>query len=255
MTTAASISLAEPSIIIPDWPAPPSVVACVTTRRSLAGVSLGAYGQFNLAQHVEDDLDAVTENRKQLRAGLALPTEPHWLNQTHGDHCLELPSLNIDADASYTTALSQVCAVLTADCLPLLVCDQAGTTVAAIHAGWRGLANHIIPKCLSRFNIEPKNLLVWLGPAISAAHYTVGDEVKTTFLQINPAFNSAFESLAESSHALDLYQIARLQLEDFGVHQIFGGERCTYAEKTLFYSYRREGITGRQASLIWLKAT
>jgi hypothetical protein len=246
--------------IIPDWPAPANVRALQTTRDG--GVSMGAYASLNLGDHVGDDPVAVARNRALLRS--TLPTDPVWLKQVHGnivadaDHAVGVP----EADAATARQPGKVCAVMTADCLPLLLCDEAGTVVAAAHAGWRGLAGGVVEATVEAMNVAPEQLLVWLGPAIGPAAFEVGEEVRQAFMAHDPAATKAFvprqpltphsSSLTESKWLADIYLLARQRLALLGVKRVYGGGLCTYADAERFYSYRRDRATGRMASLIWL---
>jgi len=243
--------VAETGWIAADWPAPAAVRAGVTTRQG--GVSQGPYHGFNLADHVGDDPVAVAENRAQLRRMLQLPAEPDWLKQVHGIGVSTLPAPGATADASVSRQPGQVCAVLTADCLPVLLCDRRGVTVAAAHAGWRGLATGVIRETVLAMGQEPAGLLAWLGPAIGPEAFEVGDDVRQAFLAENAGYASAFVAGAmPGKWLLDLYAAARRQLAVLGVTQVFGGGFCTYRDVQRFYSYRRDRQTGRMASLIWI---
>lgn len=237
------------------------VVAGTTTR--LGGVSQGAYVGLNLATHVTDELIAVTTNRAILRDQLNLPSEPFWLNQTHSTSVIELPyqyrhhpannkDSVIEADAAYTKLANHVCTVMTADCLPLLIVNSDATEVAAVHAGWRGLANGIVTNTIDSMASNPAELHVWLGPAIGAKAFEVGAEVKAQFVAKNEANMQAFSAVKEDKYLCDIFALARLELEAKGVNYVSGGDHCTVEDKALFYSYRRDGQTGRMASLIWL---
>lgn len=234
-----------------DWPAPPNIHAYTTTR--LNGTSPSPFHGFNLATHVGDELNNVITNRLALQKKLLLPSPPVWLNQTHSTVIIDaaLASETPTADASYTTQPHVVCAVLTADCLPLLICDRAGTVVSAIHAGWRGLANGVIEAAINALPVKPADLLVWLGPAISAEVFEVGADVVSAFTQSDAQAIDAFVSIDSSHWLCDLNKLAEMRLARLGVAQVYGGDRCTYTEKNLFYSFRREGKTGRIATLIW----
>lgn len=238
--------------IEPDWPAPAQVRALTTTRAG--GVSLGSYAGLNLGDHVGDDPARVALNRAQLRQGLGLPTEPQWLRQVHGCAVASDPAQAgvCEADAALATGPGLVCAVLTADCLPLLFCDRAGTRVAAVHAGWRGLADGVIEAAVGALHTAPADLLVWLGPAIGPGAFEVGDEVRAAFLARDPAAAVAFRPSPAGRWLADIYALARRRLEALGVRQVWGGGLCTFADPGRFYSYRRDGATGRMASLIWL---
>ena len=237
--------------IIPDWPAPSWVRAVTTTRTG--GVSEGPYASFNLAAHVEDDPAAVVENRRLLRTALALPAEPLWLTQVHGSGIVEAGGASPDAegDGAVGRAPGQVCAVLTADCLPVLLCDRAGTCVAAVHAGWRGLAGGVVEAAVQAMGLPGRSLIAWLGPAIGPHAFEVGDDVRDAFVARDPMAAEAFQPHGGRWHA-DIYQLARRQLACLDVAAVSGGEWCTHTDAERFYSYRRDGRTGRMATLIWL---
>lgn len=233
-----------PPIIPVEWSAPKNVQAFVTTRNYLGN-------DFNLATHVGDDLNKVLHNRQLLKDLLALPSEPAWLKQIHGYETCEIPFQNqLIADASYTTQKNQVCIVLTADCLPILLCDSSGEKVAAIHAGWRGLANGVIENCFNKARFLPEKTIVYLAPAISQRVFEVGEEVREIFLKYDSNAAKAFIPHGEKWLA-DLYLLATQRLNALDVSQIFGGKFCTFSQPELFYSYRRDKHTGRMASLIW----
>lgn len=238
--------------IVPDWPAPANVHALVTTRHG--GVSVAPYASINLGDHVGDDPAAVAANRRMLQA--SLPTEPVWLKQVHGsgiadaDHALGVP----EADGSVARRPGVICAVLTADCLPILLCDRAGTVVAAAHAGWRGLADGVIEAVVKTMAIEAGEILAWLGPAIGPRAFEVGDEVRQIFMARDPAAEQAFIPSASAGKWLaDIYLLARQRLARIGVKRVYGGEYCTHADMERFFSYRRDGVTGRMASLVWFE--
>lgn len=235
--------------LIPDWPAPAQVRACVTTRAG--GVSEAPFDSFNLGDHVEDSPAAVVENRRRLRAALAC--EPAWLRQVHGmDVVAADPSRTPQADASWTSEPGVGCAVLTADCLPALFCDRAGTRVAAAHAGWRGLAGGVLEATLETLALPAQQVLVWLGPAIGPAAFEVGPEVREAFLGQHPEAVQAFAASRNPGRFMaDLYQLARIRLAARGVTAVYGGGFCTFSDPR-FYSYRRAPRTGRFASLVWL---
>jgi YfiH family protein len=241
------------SWLIPDWPAPANVRAASTLRTG--GVSVGAFASLNLGAHVGDDAGAVAENRRRVRAALELPGEPLWLNQVHGvdvhvnDSQLAAPPT---ADASVALTPGRVCAVLTADCLPVLLTDRDGARVAAAHAGWRGLAGGVLERTIAALATEPAGLLAWLGPAIEQEAFEVGAEVREQFLSRDPADERAFVRNARARWQADLYALARSALERLGVNQIYGGGYACYADRDRFFSYRRDGRTGRMATLIWL---
>lgn len=240
------------NFILPAWPAPPQVRACTTTRSG--GVSVGPYASLNLAAHVGDVPAAVTENRTRLHRALSLPAEPRWLNQVHGTAvAVAGEGCGGEADASVATQPGAVCAVLTADCLPLLLCDRAGTVVAAVHAGWRGLLAGVIEATVARLERPASELLVWLGPAIGPAAFEVGAEVRAAFLATDGgAAEGAFRPSPAGRWLADLYALARLRLWRLGIGAVYGGDLCTFSDSARFYSYRRDGVTGRMASLIWL---
>lgn len=235
----------------PDWPAPASVAALVTTR--LGGRSEAAYAGFNLAEHVGDDARHVAANRLELRAHL--PAEPLWLTQVHGQRCVaaESAAAGCEADACVAHEPGRVCAVLTADCLPVLLCDRAGTAVGAAHAGWRGLAVGVIEASVAAMARPAAEILAWLGPAIGPESFEVGDEVRAAFVAADAAAVAAFAPHGTGKWLCDLYALARQRLAACGVHAVSGGECCTYRDRRQFYSYRRDGQTGRMASIIWIK--
>jgi YfiH family protein len=227
--------------ILPDWQAPPNVHALVTTRAG--GCSIGPYASLNLGDHVGDDASAVAENRRRLRQ--YLPAEPRWLNQVHGTTCVDaqFAQNGSAADAAFGRQANTVCAVLTADCLPVLLCDDAGSVVAAAHAGWRGLAAGIIESTVARMNVPGANIIAWLGPAIGPQNFEVGGEVRAAFIAQDAAASCAFVAKENGKWLCDIYQLAILRIS--------GADFCTVREVQRFYSYRRDGITGRMASLIW----
>jgi len=238
--------------IIPDWPAPANVSALQTTRAG--GVSMGAYASLNLGDHVGDDPAAVAQNRALLRADL--PAEPVWLKQVHGnvvvgaDRAMGVPA----ADAALARQAGTVCAVLTADCLPVLLCDESGTVVGAAHAGWRGLAGGVVEATVQAMKAEPERLLAWLGPAIGPAVFVVGDEVRQAFMAHDAQAEKAFVTNPDNPQKwlADIYLLARQRLALLGVERVYGGGLCTYGDSGSFFSYRRDGATGRMASLVWL---
>lgn len=237
--------------ILPDWPAPSWVKAVSTTRAG--GVSAGAYASLNLAQHVADDARTVAENRRRLREALALPAEPVWLNQVHGRGIVDADRAapGAEGDGAVSRAAGHVCAVITADCLPVLLCDRAGTCVAAVHAGWRGLADGVIEAAVAAMGVPGNSLLAWLGPAIGPQAFEVGDDVRAAFMAHDPLAAEAFQPHGERWHA-DIYRLAHQRLAALGITEVHGGGWCTYEDATRFYSYRRDGATGRMATLVWL---
>lgn len=238
--------------LTPGWPAPANVHALSTTRNG--GVSAQPYASLNLGDHVGDDPQAVAQNRAILRRHL--PAEPLWLKQVHttsvananADTATGIP----EADASVARSPNKVCAVLTADCLPVLLCDRQGTVVAAAHAGWRGLAGGVLEATVTAMHVDPADLLAWLGPAIGPDAFEVGDDVRAIFLADDPAAANAFTPHGNGKWLADIYRLARIRLARCGVGQISGGEHCTFREENRFFSYRRDQTTGRMASLIWL---
>lgn len=277
------------NFIIPDWPAPPWVKAAISTRHG--GVSLAPYAGLNLAAHVGDHPAAVAENRRLLTLALRLPGQPKWLQQVHGCGVVDIgghggvPNDNDDyehaannggvgcphisdtkADAAISHEPKQVCAVLTADCLPILLSDRQGCSVAAVHAGWRGLAAGVIETTIARLGVPAEQLLAWLGPAIGPEAFMVGDEVRTIFITQNTKDRAAFRPIANGRWLADIYALARRRLQTLGVNFIGGGgadghggvgchhiSMCTFSDATRFFSYRRDGTTGRMAALIWLE--
>jgi YfiH family protein len=243
----------HPEWIVPRWPAPARVHAVSTTRHG--GISRPPYESLNLADHVGDDPGAVAANRGLLEQALQLPAMPAWLQQVHGTQVVDAAgvTLPVAADAAYAREPGVVCAVLTADCLPVLLCDRGGQFVAAAHAGWRGLAAGVIEQTIAALPLPGGELLAWLGPAISPEAYVVGEEVRETFVAHDPAAAVAFRPAAGGGWHADLYRLARQRLQSHGVSAVHGGEFCTLQDPVRFYSYRRDGVTGRMASLIWLQ--
>ena len=243
--------------IIPHWPAPPYVRAYTTTR--IGGFSEGAFASMNLGDRTDDNIVAIAKNRNHLNNVLNLPSEPSWLFQSHSNKVVRLyddTPPNQHADASYTTVPDKVCVVLTADCLPVLFCAKDGSAVAAVHAGWRGLANGIVDNTVSTLlhfgKCKPENLIAWLGPAIGPGVFEVGDDVKQAFTSQMPEAKKAFSPIIEGKWLADIYLLARQRLHRMGVTDIFGGEFCTVTQYEKFYSYRRDRDTGRMATLIWM---
>jgi polyphenol oxidase len=241
------------TLITASWPAAANVRAVTSTRAN--GVSAGPYASLNLGAHVGDDAEAVQQNRALLGNALMLPAAPVWLNQVHGVDVVDAAEARagVTADGAYTNRKGVVCAVLTADCLPIFLCDRAGTEVALLHAGWRGLAAGIVEAGLARFRASPDELLAWLGPAIGPRAFEVGDDVRTAFLQWNASTEAAFVRNPRERWMADIYRLARLRLNAAGVAAVQSGEYCTASQPDLFYSYRRDGATGRLASLAWLE--
>jgi len=239
-------------MIYPDWPAPTRVMAVTTTRQG--GVSAAPFDTLNLAAHVGDRPDAVGQNRALLRQHLRLPAEPVWLEQVHGRTvaACEGAARPPTADAGYARTAGVVCAVLTADCLPVLFCDREGTRVAAAHAGWRGLAGGVLESTVEALDVAPVDLLAWLGPAIGPQAFEVGAEVRAAFVKQHAEAREAFLARPDGRWLADLYQLARIRLTALGVTALYGGGFCTFTDRARFYSYRRDRVTGRMASLIWL---
>lgn len=269
--------------LTPDWPAPANIHAATMLRSG--GVSCGAYASLNPAMHVGDDADRVLQNRQIIKEWLDLPSDPVWLDQIHSNRAVQayLPLAKggrgdlalQQADASYTAEPGVVCAVLTADCLPLLVCTADGSQVAAIHAGWRGLLAGVIGNTITAMQIPPTpplpkggaeivqpvlplckrgikgDFLVWLGPAIGPDCFEVGAEVRNAFLEKSAAFITAFKQQSNSKWLADIYQLARIDLAMLGIDKVYGGGFCTVTEHERFYSYRRDKETGRITTLIW----
>ncbi len=249
------LSMAD--VIVPDWPAPPGVKALVTTRRG--GISDGPYASLNLGAHVGDDAGAVRENRRRIAE--LLPAEPLWLNQVHGTNVITFGRDVIEsppaADAATTAMKGRPCSAMVADCLPVLLCDESGTCVGAAHAGWRGLAAGVIEQTVDTMStnalVAPGKLMAYLGPAIGATAFEVGQEVVDTFAALSPDSKRAFLPVTDKpgKYLADIFMLARQRLAKAGVHRVYGGSHCTVSEPDLFFSYRRDGRTGRMAALIW----
>jgi YfiH family protein len=238
--------------IVPDWPAHPRVHAVSTTRTG--GVSDAPYASMNPAAHVGDSPVAVQENRARLATQLPLPATPLWLQQVHGTRVADAATAAAlpEADGAWSAQANVVCAVLTADCLPLLLSDRDGRCVAAVHAGWRGLAAGVIEHAVAALPAPGDALLAWLGPAIGPKAYIVGDEVRAAFMARDARAASAFAAHRDAGWHADLYQLARQRLAACGVAAVYGGDHCTLQEAGRFFSFRRDGVTGRMATLIWL---
>ncbi|MBF8292567.1 MAG: hypothetical protein HW392_1394 [Steroidobacteraceae bacterium] len=237
--------------LVPDWPAPKSVHAVMTTRRG--GFSTGPYASFNLASHVGDDARAVAENRRRLRDALSLPGEPEWLDQVHGRKVATLSQpVKESADAAVAFEPGPVAAVLTADCLPVFLASRGGDRVGIAHAGWRGLVLGVVEATVAALATEPKDLVAWLGPAIGPAAFEVGGEVRRMFVAMQPESAADFQPGKGQKYLADLPGLARRRLAACGVTAVYGGDHCTASDPRRFYSYRRDGQTGRMAALIWL---
>ncbi|MFD1261568.1 peptidoglycan editing factor PgeF [Entomomonas asaccharolytica] len=236
--------------IKPDWPVPAHVKSCVTTR--VGGVSTGNYSSLNLGLHVGDEPASVVENRRRVQQTLGYK-KAAWLEQTHSILAVKADASKVlNADASWTDEKDMACVVMTADCLPVLFCDKKGDYVAAAHAGWRGLLNGILEATIDSLPVAADQLLVWLGPAIGPNNFEVGSEVREAFIACSTLAEQAFVvSGNQDRYLADIYQLARLRLEAKGVTAVFGGDFCTVSGEQ-FYSYRRQNITGRMASLVWL---
>jgi hypothetical protein len=243
--------------IIPNWPAPKNICAYSTLRYHPLGKSVAPYDNFNLATYVGDNIDNVQRNREILRKDLTLPQEPYWLKQEHTTNVIFIETatqINEPiADASYTAKENIICAALTADCLPVLICDKSGSFVAAIHAGWKGLAAGVIEAAVNSIPIEKDKLMAWLGPAIGPKSFVVGDDVKQQFVNHDKKAAAAFiAKKAPGKWFCDIYLLGKQRLHNTGVKEIYGGEFCTYSEPQKFYSFRRDnGATGRMATIIY----
>lgn len=235
----------------PNWPAPPGVRAVSTLRDS--GASTGPYASFNLGLHVGDEEHRVIENRLRLVVELGLPSSPQWLTQVHGHRVIEAGRVAgaPEADAAYTRAAGRVCAVMTADCLPILLCSRDGSAVAAVHAGWKGLAGGVVESAIHA--LGTRELLAWLGPAIGPDAFAVGADVRAAFMALDSGLTAAFRPAGEAKWLADIYQLGRVMLARAGVPRdaIHGGGWCTHGQPDDFFSYRRDRVTGRMASLIW----
>jgi purine-nucleoside/S-methyl-5'-thioadenosine phosphorylase / adenosine deaminase len=249
----------KPVWIEPDWPAPAGVRALSTLRGG--GVSAAPYASLNLGAHVGDAPEAVAENRRALVAAAGLPAEPAWLAQVHGVEVVDLDAVGHAgisgspprADAAFTRRTGRVCAILTADCLPILLTADSGDVVAAAHAGWRGLAGGVIEATVRALEVAPARLMAWLGPEIGPCHFEVGAEVREALLRGDSGAEDAFVPNARGRFMADLTALARRCLVSLGVERIYGGGFCTYGDGVRYFSHRRDGITGRQATLIWLE--
>lgn len=233
----------------------PDNIHAITTLRS-GGFSKGAFNEFNLASHVSDEISVVTNNRAKLVEDLQLPTEPAWLEQVHSNKVICADDISskvpLQADASFSRKKGVVCAVLTADCLPIFFCNRAGSEVAVAHAGWRGLHAGIISNTVAVMKSAKDEILVSLGPAIGPQAFEVGVEVFKAFVEKNSDNEAAFSASTNGRYLCDMYQLARIELLAIGITQIAGAEYCTYSDAQQFYSYRRSSVTGRMASVIWI---
>jgi len=244
--------MAEPDFVRPDWPVPCQVRAAVSLRTG--GSSAGRYASLNVGAHVGDEPVAVAENRARLRNALGLPAEPLWLEQVHGTAVARFGSDGRPvADAAVACKAGQVCVVMVADCLPVLLADGAGSCVGVAHAGWRGLATGVIEATVSALPVSPGSLTAWLGPAIGPEAFEVGAEVRERFVADDPAAQAEFRPGRGDRWFADLYGLARRRLRAAGVTAVHGGDFCTASDPARFFSYRRDGVTGRMAALIWLQ--
>jgi len=262
--------------IIPDWPAPPNVKALQTTRHG--GVSIAPYDSLNLGDHIGDTPHAVARNRQLLFP--LMPSEPVWLNQVHGVAVVNADATSCppQADACIATHPAAVCVVMTADCLPVLLCNDDGSLVGAAHAGWRGLCGGVIERTVRAMDTPPQTLMAWLGPAIGPLAFEVGEEVREAFVAMQPQASAAFTPYHQPvptmgtgvgstlpsrermparagegvKYLADIYLLARQRLEALGITRIYGGGLCTYSDRMRFFSYRRDGMTGRMGTFIWL---
>ncbi len=236
---------------------PDTVMSAITLR--FGGVSGSSFGSNNFAVHVGDDPSSVATNRRNLLTQIGGLKTPLWLDQVHGTTIVDADQSQdgVMADGSYSRKQDRVCLVMTADCLPILFCNRRGNQVAAVHAGWKGLSKGIISRAVSVFG-DPSQVLVYLGPAIGSDAYEVDEHVRTAFLNFADESNYA-DLLSQAFRPkkdrfmLDLYKLAKIQLSQLGVHSIYGGGRCTFSDEKSFFSHRRDGITGRNASMIWLR--
>lgn len=246
--------------IIPNWQISEKVHAFTTCRGT--GYSHGAFSSFNLSYGVGDDPKAVSANRALLKDHFKLPADPLWLEQTHSSKAIDGATISancaatakpLQADAIYTQRTNQVCVVSTADCVPILVANTAASEIAAIHAGWRGIFAGVIENTVKAMQTQPQDLVAWLGPAISAAVYEVSNEVRDQFIAVDPTAKCAFSATQNQRWLADLYALARQRLTKASVANVYCSNLCTYTEKNNFYSYRRDQVTGRMASLIWIE--
>ncbi|WIO73636.1 peptidoglycan editing factor PgeF [Porticoccaceae bacterium LTM1] len=246
-------------LLTPDWPAPAEVKAVLTTR--LGGYSEAPWDSFNLGLRTGDDQEHMASNRALLNDATGLGQSPQWLHQVHGKTVVEASADGVEreADAAVSRTPGLAAAVLTADCLPVLFCAENGSVVAAAHAGWRGLAGGVLRNTVDAMGVEPGQILAYLGPAISQTHFEVGPEVKAAFQAnaINSGHGKEIDAgfIAGKGDRLqaDIYALAKAELNAIGVNAVYGGNYCTYSQPDLFYSYRRDGVTGRMASLIWIE--
>lgn len=243
---------AHEHVLWADWPAPKNVSACSTLRTG--GVSCDVFSSLNLGLHVGDAPEAVAENRRRLQTMLGLPGEPRWLNQVHGTEVISAETIQQTpcADSSIVTTPGTVAVVLTADCLPVVLCDRDGRCAAVAHAGWRGLNAGVLERAVEHMHSAGQNILAWLGPAIGPAAFEVGDEVRDAFMASDLNAAAAFVRNERGRWQADIYVLARQRLARVGVTAVYGGGLCTYSDDQRFFSYRRDGVTGRMATMVWL---
>jgi len=247
-------TLSDGACLIPDWPAPAGVCCLSTTRRG--GFSQGKYSSLNLGDHVGDDPQAVLANRHWLADRVS--GEPCWLNQVHGITVMDAAAVAAggqrpDADAAFARQTGVICTVMTADCLPVLLCDDRGRIVAAAHAGWRGLLDGVLEATVAAMAVPGERLLAWLGPAIGPTAFEVGDEVRRAFVERDAGSAAAFVPASGDKWLADIFMLARQRLATRGVERVFGGNLCTVSDPERFFSYRRDGQTGRMATMVWLE--
>ena len=237
--------------IVPDWPVPERVRALITSRNG--GGSTGPYASMNLGLRVDDQPDRVEANRRRLKH--FLPAQPRWLDQVHGTTVVDAETVThpVPADASFTKSPGCVSVIMVADCLPILFADRTGRTVAAAHAGWRGLAAGIIENTVHALDTPPQNLLAYLGPAIGPSAFEVGSDVRDAFVAVDPAADYAFQPHKPGKWLADLFVLARQRLARAGLSNVYGGGQCTYSDPARFFSHRRDKVSGRMAALIWIE--
>lgn len=240
---------AEHGWIEAEWPAPPNVRTLITTRQG--GVSRGSYRSLNLGLQVGDDPAAVAENRRRVRG--SLPAEPRWLTQVHGVLAVAADKIDapVEADAAFTREPDVVCAVMVADCLPVLLCDRVGRVVAVAHAGWRGLAAGVVERTIAELGVKAEQLMAYLGPAIGPSAFEVGNDVRDAFLACDTGAASAFAPHTHGKWLADLFQLARRRLLQAGVDRVYGGDQCTFSRPDRYFSHRRDKVSGRMGAFIW----
>lgn len=239
-------------LIIPHWPAPHWIKAYTTTR--YGGFSQAPFDSLNVGLHVGDDPNCVTKNRQLLQSSLGLKKQLLWLEQVHGNIVISAdhPTNIFTADAIYSKKEHAVCAIQTADCLPLLICSVSSYCIAAVHAGWKGLNNGVIENTILALECPPRDLLVWLGPAIGPEAFIVGEDVVQAFIEKDHAAQTAFHYIGRNKWQANLYKLAKQHLHKLGINTVYGGEYCTYTDQKRFFSYRRDHVTGRMLSFIWI---